>query len=140
MPLYEFEYFDEEGECFTFEDFLPATTDFTQVKSPCGKYNAVKQISSFAIGPEGRTRAEKTAGTTKKRVEFAKYAKDQREVRKKNSDPGTRAHDSNEIWMGNENLKGVINPKSYIKSKHTTVAPPEASQPRPAMTPEVVNI
>lgn len=142
MPLYEFEYYDDKGERQTFCEFYPISTDFSTIKSPCGNYEAKKLMATFAIH-EGMTRAEKNAGTTKKRVEFAKYAKEQRDVRKKEAEPGTRAHDSNEIWVGNEKLDGVINPKSYIKklpTTETTVLPDYAKIDRPAATPEIVPI
>jgi len=139
MPLYEFEYYDDNGDRFVFEDLFPSTADLSAIKSPCGKYDANKVPSSFAI-QEGMTRKEKVSGTTKKRREFAQHCKSVRETRKKDAAPGTREHDSNELWMGNENLKGVLNPKSYIKSKHTMEAPTQASQPRPVMTPEIINI
>ena len=67
---------------------------------------------------EGLTLNQKKAGTTKKRVEMGKFMKDQRTVRQKSYEPGTRQHDSNEIWTGTEGTDGITQtPISKIEKK-----------------------
>lgn len=115
MPLYEFKYVDDAGETHYFEEWVAAAepTALSAVKSPCGKYAATRIFSAPPMR-QGMTAAQKKAGTTKKRVEFSDYAREQRHVRKKESDPGSRAHESNEYWVGNENFKGVLSAEPAV--------------------------
>ena len=107
MPLYDFEYVDDQGEKHVFSDFYSVNHDFSTVMSPCGKYPAKKMIPTGISFSEGLTIGQKVAGTTKKRIEMGKFMQEQRNVRKKNYAPGTREHDSNELWTGNEGKDGI---------------------------------
>lgn len=115
MPLYEFKYVDDSGEQHHFEEWVGAddADAIAAVRSPCGRFPATRVFSAPPMR-QGMTAAQKRAGTTKKRVEFSDYAKEQREVRKKESDPGTRAHESNEFWVGNESFKGVLSAEPAV--------------------------
>ena len=73
----------------------------------CSGVNTRRILTPFAIH-YGLSAAEKTAGTPKKRVEMAKHLKAERDIRKKNAQPGTQAAISNEIWSGGALPKGVI--------------------------------
>ena len=106
MPKYEFEYYDDKGARHIFEDLYPYSHDFTIVKSPCGKYDAHRIPSTFNVA-EGLTANQKVSGTTKKRVEMGKFMREQRTVRQNNYDPGTKEHDSNELWTGVEGKDGI---------------------------------
>lgn len=107
MPLYRFHYINENGEDFTFEELFSINEDISNIMSPCGKYKASLIIGPFSSS-EGLTARQKHAGTTKSRVDTAKYMKEKRDIRKKNYAPGTRQHDSNEIWTGTETSDGLI--------------------------------
>lgn len=107
MPLFEFEYYDDDGKKHIFEEFYPIGYDFSDVKSPDGKFKANKLISSGITSAFGLTNAQKKAGTTKNRVDTANFMKLQREKRKKEYAPGTRQHESNELWTGTEGTDGV---------------------------------
>ena len=107
MPLYLFEYFDDEGERHEFKDFYNFNHDFTLVKSPCGLYDAQKILSTEMAVQNGMTAAEKNQGTTKQRIEYSKFMREQKLIRKKTYDPNSREHKSNEIWTGNEGKDGV---------------------------------
>jgi hypothetical protein len=64
----------------------------------------------------GDNRQIKKAGFNGKRQEIANWAVEQRRVRKKENEPGTREHDSNELWMGKENFNHVLDTsKSLLK-------------------------
>jgi hypothetical protein len=107
MPRYDFEYYDDSGQRHVFEDICSVNYDFSSKKSPCGKYDAIKLPPTGVISANGLTLNQKKAGTTKKRIEMGKFMREQRTVRKKNYEPGTRQHDSNEIWTGTEGTDGV---------------------------------
>lgn len=79
----------------------------------CGSKNTQRHYSSFAVH-YGLTASQKSAGTTKKRVEMGQFMHDQKNKRKKEHAPGTREHDSNELWLGNEFKNGVLK-KSDMK-------------------------
>jgi hypothetical protein len=106
MPVYVFEYYDEKGERHIFEEMFPVSSDFEQVTSPCGKFKAHK-IPAVFNNTMGMTAAQKRHGTTKNRIEMGKFMQEQRDVRKKNYAPGTREHDSNEMWTGVEGKDGI---------------------------------
>jgi hypothetical protein len=76
MPLYEFEYSDDDGITHVFEDFYPMSQDFTAVMSPCGKYKTRKLLPSNINITEGMTANQKKSGTTKKRIEMGKFMQD----------------------------------------------------------------
>jgi hypothetical protein len=117
MPLYEFKYVDDAGEAHYFEEWVSADDAgaLAAMRSPCGNYEASRVFSAPPMR-QGMTAAQKKAGTTKKRVEFADYAKEQRSQRKKESDPGSRARESNEFWVGNENFKGVLSAEPALNA------------------------
>lgn len=107
MPIYLFEYIDGEGQTHKFEQLCGVNDDFDSIMSPCGNYKAVKIIAPFNIssGVDTPTAFERSCGTTKRRKEFTSHVKQLRDDRKKNSEPGTRAHDSDELWIGNETIE-----------------------------------
>ena len=107
MPLYLFEYYDNENIRHEFQDFYSVNEDFNAINSPCGLYKACKIISDCFAMQGGMTATEKNSGTTKQRVEYSKFMKAQKEIRKKNYSPDTREHKSNEIWTGKEGLDGI---------------------------------
>lgn len=109
MPNYEFEYVDDKGQVHYFEQWVDANRQdiVSEMKSPCGQYSATR-LWSAAPMQMGMTSREKIAGTTKYRKEFTTHAKLQREERKKNAEPGSREHVSNELWTGNESFKNVL--------------------------------
>jgi len=107
MPLYLFEYYDEDKKRHEFQDFLNISDDFNNVKSPCGNFNAKKIISNSIASNYGLTAAEKDKGTTKQRSEYSKFMREQKQIRKKTYAPGTRENNSNEIWTGKEGRDGV---------------------------------
>lgn len=107
MARYDFEYNDENGVRHVFEANYPINYDFTTVKSPCGNYVA-KKLDNFSFASKfGLTRKQKEAGTTSKRVEMGEFMKEQRKKRKNAYEPGTRQHESNELWTGTEGSDGV---------------------------------
>lgn len=67
-----------------------------------------KKIPSVFSYTFGRTRLEKTAGTTSKRFELGKYMRSEREKRKRTADPTSRDAITNELWTGTEVQRGVI--------------------------------
>jgi len=87
----------------------------SEIACPCGKENAMaKRVFNVPAVHHGMTANEKIAGTKKERVEYGKFMKDQREIRKKEYGPETREGVTNELWTGNEGLDGVT--KMPIKS------------------------
>jgi hypothetical protein len=118
MPLYSFMYVNENGEEICFDEFLPLSECDKPVYAPDGKTLAKRILSTFAIH-NGLTAVEKTAGTTKRRVDFAGFSKDQMQKRKKQADPGTRAYDSNEYWLGGESFKNVLSHDPIKKTQET---------------------
>lgn len=107
MPLYSFEYVDDCGEVYEFDAFFSMDDDLSQVTSPCGKYHATKIIAQDIAVINGMTAKEIKAGTPKQRVEYGKFMRDQREIRKKVYEPGSIEHESNELWMPNTGTDGV---------------------------------
>ena len=114
MPLFEFEYYNEEGDRILFEDLYPAGSDLSNIMSPCGKFLA-KVVPSMINSSQGLTLREKIAGTTKKRVESSRFMRNQRDRRKKIYHPDSYQGSSNEIWTGVEGKDGVI--ESAISKK-----------------------
>lgn len=121
MPTYEFKCrkcLDENNELFVFETYMPIYKDqdkkeFNDIsKAVCPRCNEntdYRVYGSFTM-TTGMTLSEKNFGATKQRVETTKYLKEERRKRKREYDPGTRAHDSNELWTGN-NVKGITDVK-----------------------------
>jgi hypothetical protein len=107
MPLYEFAYQDENGDEQRFETFMNASDYKAEIPSPCGQFIA-KRVFTSVPTHFGLSAAEKAVGVTNRRKEFGKWGKDMREKRQREHAPGTREHDSNEIWTGGENLKGIL--------------------------------
>lgn len=68
---------------------------------PCGKGTMKRIYDSFAT-KEGRTLNQKKQGASERRIESSKWMKDEKDKRKKSAPPGSREHDSNEFWLGNE--------------------------------------
>jgi hypothetical protein len=82
----------------------------------CGKQSKTRIYTPPAIHM-GMTAAEKSAGTTKQRVDYAKYVRDARDKRKRQADPNSRDAKSNELWTGSEVERGVISgPNSVEKA------------------------
>jgi hypothetical protein len=107
VPIYTFEYFDDNKEKHVFEAVYPYDYDFETVKSPCGNYNARKIPSLGGTVKTGLQHKEKKAGVTNKRKEVGNFMKEQRRKRKSTYEPGTREYDSNELWTGQEGKDGV---------------------------------
>lgn len=85
-----------------------AEYDETNVSCPnCGSKNTKRLISSVGF-VMGMTAAQRSSGTTSKRLDMANYMRDQRDKRKRQYAPGTKQHDSNELWTGNEIKDGVL--------------------------------
>lgn len=102
----------EDAETAIFE-VVQTMKDYTGSAAcpDCGISTDQRIYTGFAVH-EGMTANQKRAGATKRRMEFTKYAKDERTKRKKNAEPGTMDAVSNELWTGKENLKGVMSPKA----------------------------
>lgn len=113
VPTFEYRYVDGAGEVHFFEKNVPYSAFDTvdKMMSPCGNYAATR-VPAIPATHQGLTATEKSAGTTTRRRDMAGWTRDQREKRQRSADPGTRARESNELWLGNENLSGVILPKS----------------------------
>lgn len=109
MPTYDYEYADDNGDIHEFEQFIPLSEfeRVDEVMSPCGCYKATR-IFNVPGTQNGLTAAEKRSGTTRKRLDMAKWTRDKRVKRKKQAEPGTRDKDSNELWTGSEDLSGVF--------------------------------
>jgi hypothetical protein len=118
MPLYEFSFVDAEGATQHFEDFmsyddLQKGIAESTLRSPCGEFAATRMLSMPAIGAEGPTNAEKTAfvhgkKSLSERRELSGHVKNQRDERKKASDPNTQAGFSNEYWTQGSSTKGIV--------------------------------
>jgi len=107
MPLYLFEYYDDNGDRHEFKDFYSSDTNFDNIQSPCGNFKAQKIISDQFSMQSGMTASEKKQGTTKQRSEYSKFMRNQKDIRKSTYNPGSREFNSNEIWTGKEGLDGV---------------------------------
>lgn len=115
MPTYEYAYEDRDAIEHRFTASMTVSEYKAEIPSPCGEYTARRVFTPVATHL-GMTAAEKTLGTTKSRKEYGNWAKDMRAKRKAQHAPGTREHDSNEIWTGGEDLKGILPEDRMVKN------------------------
>ena len=66
----------------------------------------MKRIFDSFATKEGRTVNQKKLGASEKRIDSSNWMKDEKNKRKSKAPPGTREHDSNEFWLGNEFKNG----------------------------------
>jgi hypothetical protein len=77
-----------------------------EIPCPCGNGVAKRKFTHVNV-LHGLTANEKKFGSNKNRKDMAEFVKDQRDVRKKSYDPGSREAFTNEIWTGKEGLDGI---------------------------------